>query len=1016
MKKIGLLLILFVAIISLGSCRHKHKYSENKVDATCTTEGYTEYSCTKCDDTYKENIVPALGHNFGDWTVVEEATEEKAGLKERTCARCNHKEEETIPQLEHVHKYTSAVTEPTCTEKGFTTHTCACGDSYNDSEVPALDHDMIIDKKVDATCLTSGLTEGSHCSRCDHKVEQEEIPALGHDLKDDAKVDATCTTSGKEAGKHCSRCDYTEGGAEIPATGHTYGEWVIIKEASKTEEGLKERTCHCGHKDEEVIPIVVPQQYTVKYDLNGGVFSGGYEKLEDVAQAFLDDFNKYSGTTATLSNFLKDSTASVKDALSNSEMLAKWDWLFEYMYIDLTNYNTQQGFMSEAYVSDTLDLLAKMKDGDTTVIKDGSKGPNFRTLVRSYLHGIMNESKGDQVNNSAFAKHVPDFSNPALHAPLLASQFKLEEVLEEGAALPVPEREYYIFKGWKDASGNIVSVASSNGTLTAVWEESIPVSSIEIINKITTISVLETYQLQWLINPSDAVNKEVKFSSSDPSIISVNKTGFISALKEGTVTITITSESSSGKSDSMTVNVIIPGHFEISYETNSYVLAGGSIKLNASYFENTGDELSVVWSSLNGDIASVDEAGNVTGEDLGVATIRATVVGKTDVYQDFVVTVVSEQQSAGLALVLNAHESNIYVEYGLPVGAGTPAYYADVFGSVSKLLFNDKLVLNTEYNKASNDKYGTALESRRMESIEFIAVHYTGNMNASADGEAHADYFAQPLSSNKTSIHYTTGNDGVYKCLDEPYRAAHAGDDGSTSTVAKFSWIDTPVEVLASDPKFPVVTITSNATFAINGRDTGVKVPEETRNDRGFVTDNKWLNDMGIAVSVKDGKYQLGTSWWCYTQISEGRICSNGGNANSIGIESAVNNGSDLWYTWHKTAQLVADIMLRNNLDITRVKGHHFFSAKDCPQPMLENELRLWWEFISLVEAEYEALTTAKDYSFKFSSTNNLLKNNGRLVSQPNNSTVVTYTVEITNGSNTETITLASAIAGAYTK
>ena len=51
---------------------------------------------------------------------------------------------------------------------------------------------------------------------------------------------------------------------------------------------------------------------------------------------------------------------------------------------------------------------------------------------------------------------------------------------------------------------------------------------------------------------------------------------------------------------------------------------------------------------------------------------------------------------------------------------------------------------------------------------------------------------------------------------------------------------DTGVEVLDTDPEFPVTTITANGTFAINGRDSGVKVPEETKFGRGFVTDSKW--------------------------------------------------------------------------------------------------------------------------------------------------------------------------------
>ena len=147
-----------------------------------------------------------------------------------------------------------------------------------------------------------------------------------------------------------------------------------------------------------------------------------------------------------------------------------------------------------------------------------------------------------------------------------------------------------------------------------------------------------------------------------------------------------------------------------------------------------------------------------------------------------------------------------------------------------------------------------------------------------------------------------------------------------------------------------------------------------------------------------------------------GRICSNGGNRNSIGIESAVNKGSDLWYTWQITAQLVADIMQRQGLDITRVKGHHFFSAKDCPQPMLENDMEIWWEFIELVKCEYEKISTCQGYEFFFECDDELVNEHGRVTGQSNHSQIVTYTVTIDKDGEQQTITLASLIEGAYNR
>ncbi len=982
MKKFTFCILLFVLMLTISGCGHKHEYKENVVAPTCTEDGYTEKTC-ECGDVVKESIVAALGHSYGDWVVLEEPTEKQKGLKEKECEVCGDKVTEEIPELEHTHVYKDKVVEPTCTENGYTEHICECGDNYKDNETPAAHKEEVLPAK-EVTCTEDGLTEGKKCSECGEVLIAQEV---------------------------------------IKSEGHKYGEWNIVKDATFTEVGTKEKECsECGDKITEEIPVKDDPNaatYTLTYDLDGGNFVGGYTSTAQIGDEFFNDFIKYSNGTYASESQVKDpdktlfqdqSHPSVKTALANSEMLAKWNWLWVYMLAHLKEYNSG---VSSAYITDTYPVLEKMIKGDTTAINDSA---NARTSIRSYLHGLINSMKGCGDANATFSAYSPDFSQSEVQETLLKNQYSLTVTLANGEELPNPIRDGYTFVGWEDKNGKIVFTAKANGLHKAVWEEKNPVTKIEITNKLTEINLYDTYQLEWAITPGDAGDQRVKFKSSDESIASIDDNGFITTYKVGEVTLTIISLSKDGHTDTITVKVVTPGYFDISYETVSYVSVGNSIKLNASYINKEEQVLDVEWSSLDETMATVDAEGYVIGGKVGTATIRATVKGNADIYQDFVVTVIDEEISEALAVVLNSHQSNIFTKYELGIGAGVPNYYADIFGSVSQLLFNKELVIDTTYNQKTNEKYGDTLKDRLMESIEFITVHYTAGFNASADGAAHGSYFAQPLSSNATSIHYSTGNDGVFKGLDEEYAAAHAGDGSGTEEANRITWTDTPVEVLDTDPKFPEVTITANATFAINGRDTGVKVPEETKYGRGFVTDSKWLNSMGVGVKVKDGKYQIGKTWWNYDQVSEGRICSKGGNANSIGIETAVNKGSDLWYTWQITAQLVADLMVRHNLDITKVKGHHFFSAKDCPQPMLENDMEIWWEFIGLVEAEYERITTLKDYEISFECDSTLINDKGRVVDQALTSQVITYKVTITKDGQSQTIELASILEGSYNK
>ena len=136
---------------------------------------------------------------------------------------------------------------------------------------------------------------------------------------------------------------------------------------------------------------------------------------------------------------------------------------------------------------------------------------------------------------------------------------------------------------------------------------------------------------------------------------------------------------------------------------------------------------------------------------------------------------------------------------------------------------------------------------------------------------------------------------------------------------------------------------------------------------------------MGLAFKIVDGQYYMGTTWWCYSQVAEGRICSKGGNLNSIGIESAVNPESNLWYTWQRTAQLVADILLRNDLDTTRVKMHNTWSGKNCPQTMISGSY--WDSFMEMVELQYEIQKNYSNAKISIQSNNpDIIDNTGRVI------------------------------------
>ncbi len=201
-----------------------HSYNSVITKPTCTADGYTTYTCTRCSDVYTDDVINANGHiSSGNATCTTDSV----------CTVCG-----VVLEAAKGHDYKSVVTAPTCTESGYTTHTCSrCDDSYIDSEIDALGHTAGADATCTApqTCTVCGeilKSENGHiagveatctaaqiCTVCGEKLS----PALGHDMIHSDAIDATCTEDGYSSGSHCSRCDHTEGKAVIPAKGHTAG-------------------------------------------------------------------------------------------------------------------------------------------------------------------------------------------------------------------------------------------------------------------------------------------------------------------------------------------------------------------------------------------------------------------------------------------------------------------------------------------------------------------------------------------------------------------------------------------------------------------------------------------------------------------------------------------------------------------------------------------------------------------------------------------------------------------------
>ena len=162
----------------------------------------------------------------------------------------------------------------TCETEWVMTRSCnKCGTVEN-KKAPALGHAEVTDEAVEATCTTTGLTEGKHCSRCNAVlVKQETVKALGHVEVADEPVEATCTATGLTEGKHCSRCNAVLVKQEtVKALGHKNKNGIcltcnedISTKGLEYEDGADENTLIlAGMGTATVKNIIIPAVYNGK--------------------------------------------------------------------------------------------------------------------------------------------------------------------------------------------------------------------------------------------------------------------------------------------------------------------------------------------------------------------------------------------------------------------------------------------------------------------------------------------------------------------------------------------------------------------------------------------------------------------------------------------------------------------------------------------------------------------------------------------------------------------------------
>ena len=189
----------------------------------------------------------------------------------------------------------------------------------------------------------------------------------------------------------------------------------------------------------------------------------------------------------------------------------------------------------------------------------------------------------------------------------------------------------YVLYAYKNGTTTITATATDGSGVTASCEVTVninyPVQGISLNHDAKTFTKAgETLQLTATIYPDSATNKTVTWKSSDKTVATVDESGLVTAVGNGTANITATTEDGNYTA-TCKVTVEIP-ELTLSLDKSELTLTQTEEqqKLTATVSD---PEEKVTWLSSDPFVATVTRDGTVTAIANGTATITASAGDKT---------------------------------------------------------------------------------------------------------------------------------------------------------------------------------------------------------------------------------------------------------------------------------------------------------------------------------------------------------------------------------------------------
>jgi len=268
-------------------------------------------------------------------------------------------------------------------------------------------------------------------------------------------------------------------------------------------------------------------------------------------------------------------------------------------------------------------LVTGIAIGFVTITVSSTDGSNVSTTARVTVAAGTIPVTGVSLNQTAITLHPGNTST--LTATVLPSNATNKSVIWSSNSNTIAT---------VNSSGVVTAVSAGTTTIKATTQSggliasctvtvTIAVSSITISPSSFTLNTGASRTLTANISPSNAANKSVTWSSSNPSIVTVSSTGVVTASSStGSATITATTVDM-GLTATSTATVVI-GVQSVSLNSSSIsMIKGSTFQAVATILPSNATNKSVTWVSAISSVATVSNTGLITavGNGLGIISV-----------------------------------------------------------------------------------------------------------------------------------------------------------------------------------------------------------------------------------------------------------------------------------------------------------------------------------------------------------------------------------------------------------